>query len=140
MSGKYDDIIHLPHHVSKKHPPMPIANRAAQFSPFAALTGYEAALEETRRITEPRKELGESAVALLNAKIRLITEMLGEKPEVAITYFLQDETKDGGAYITATGAVKKIDEYEKRIVMETGDAIPIADILDIRSELFKGLV
>lgn len=140
MSGKYDDIINMPHHVSKTRPQMPNGNRAAQFSPFAALTGYEAAIEETKRLTEPRKELGESAIAILNAKMRILSDMLPEKPNVTITFFQKDEKKDGGTYIMAAGTVKKIDEYEKSVIMETGETIPIADILDIQSETFKGLV
>ena len=102
MTGKYDDIIHLPHHVSATRPRMPMLDRAAQFSPFVALTGYEAAVRETARLTDQRVELDESAKAELDRKLRLLLSLPGQ-PEASITYFRPDERKEGGAYETVTG-------------------------------------
>lgn len=135
----YDDIIHLPHHVSATRPQMPLLDRAAQFSPFAALTGYEAAIKETARLTEDRIELDETGKAVLNEKLRLLMERLNERPEIAVTYFRPDEKKSGGAYVTAAGPVRKIDEYERIIVMEDQTVIPIEQIYEITGQLFARL-
>lgn len=137
MSGKYDDIMQLPHHVSARHPRMAICDRAAQFLPFAALTGYDAAVRETARLTAECIELDENSKAILDTKLRLLLDMLSERPEVAITHFQPDERKAGGAYVTITGAVKKIDEYEHVIIMMDGAKISINHILEIEGELFK---
>ena len=137
MTGPYDDIIGLPHHVSNKHPHMKRLDRAAQFSPFAALTGYGAAIEETARRTSERLELDEYEKAVLNGRLQTIAERLNERPEAAITYFRPDEKKDGGAYVTAAGPVKKLNAYERIVVMADGTRIPIEDIIDIQGELFR---
>ena len=113
--GNYDDIIDLPHHVSETHPPMSRADRAAQFSPFAALTGYDAAVRESARVTEQRIELDEGVKAELNARLNCILEHLSEHPQVSITYFMPDEKKSGGAYRTVTGAVRKLDSFAKTL-------------------------
>jgi len=131
MSGLYDDIINLPHHVSATRPRMPIANRAAQFSPFAALTGYDAAIAETARLTDERKELSDDMLETLSMKLGMLEDVIADRPEVSVTYFQKDEKKEGGAYITVTGAVKKIDYYEGVIVLVNGKKINIRDILDI---------
>lgn len=135
MSGneehKYDDMINMPHHVSKKHPQMALADRAAQFSPFAALTGYEAAIAETARVTEDRPELSDTSREALDMKLQLLRECLTEKPAVEITYFVPDERKAGGSYVTVTGIVKKIDEYKHRIVMENGASVEMEDLVGI---------
>ena len=135
MSGngehKYDDMINMPHHVSKKHPQMALADRAAQFSPFAALTGYEAAIAEMSRVTEDRLELSDTSREALDMKLRLLRERLPEKPVVEITYFMPDERKAGGSYVTVTGVVKKIDEYEHRIVMENGASVEMGDLVNM---------
>lgn len=136
MTGSYDDLIHLPHHVSATRPQMPIANRAAQFSPFAALAGYDAAVKETARRTHERVELNEDAQAALDIKLGVLTARLPEHPEVAITYFLPDKKKEGGAYVTVTGAVKKMDEYERAIVLMDNQRVALEDILDIACALF----
>ena len=102
--SKYEDIINLPHPVSKKHPRMSLYDRAAQFSPFAALTGHNAAIIETARLTEKKIRQSEDAISILNEKLHIITENLGA--EVTITYFLPDDRKEGGAYVRHTGAVK----------------------------------
>lgn len=135
----YEDIIHLPHHVSPTRPQMPLIDRAAQFSPFAALTGYEAAIKETARMTEERIELDESGKAVLNERLRLVKDRLDERPEVSVTYFLPDEKKAGGAYVTATGVVRKLDEYKRVVVMEDQTVIPIEHIYGITGQLFAGL-
>ncbi|MBZ2175599.1 hypothetical protein K8M07_10165 [Schnuerera sp. xch1] len=113
MTGKYDDIINLPRHVSEKRNPMPIIDRAAQFSPFAALTGYDTAIKETARVTEDRIELDVYMKEALNNKLQILIDQLHEYPQVKIIYFQPDEKKDGGSYVTASGTVKKIDEYQE---------------------------
>jgi hypothetical protein len=139
MSGPYDDIINLPHHVSTTHPQMPISNRAAQFSPFAALTGFEAAIEETARFTNKRIALSESSLAALDAKLCILADHIARQPEVAVTYFLPDDKKDGGNYISATGALRRIDYTERTLAFTDGTIIALDDILDIDCELFIGL-
>jgi len=136
----YDDIINLPHHVSSTRPQMSIANRAAQFSPFAALTGYDAAIAETARLTDERKELSEDMLETLSMKLGILEDATPDRPEVSVTYFRKDEKKEGGAYITVIGAVKKIDDYEGVIVLVNGKKINIRDILDIEGKLFKSLL
>lgn len=129
--GKYDDIINLPHHVSKRRAPMPLYDRAAQFSPFAALTGYEAVIEETGRLTDYRTELAESAKAELDEQMGLILENIQTQPEVTLTYFRPDERKLGGAYRTVTGRVKKVDTYERCLLLTDGFAVPMEQIVHI---------
>lgn len=131
---KYDDIIHLPHHVSTKHPQMPIVDRAAQFSPFAALTGHDAAIKETARLTDQRIELDESQKKFLNEKLLLIAEEIEKHPVRSITYFVPDMKKEGGAYVRISGVVKKIDTDKRWILMEEGERIPIDEIIEIESE------
>lgn len=136
---KYDDIINLPHHVSSIHPQMLIADRAAQFSPFAALTGHDAAIKETARLTNRRVELDENSKSILNEKFQMIVENLQNQPAVTITYFLPDDKKEGGSYISVAGSVKKIDEYKRRIIMADGSIIPIDEVFDIDGELFRNI-
>lgn len=131
---KYEDIINLPHPVSKKHPRMSLYDRAAQFSPFAALTGHNAAIIETARLTEKKIQQSEDAISILNEKLHIITENPGA--EVTITYFLPDDRKEGGAYVRYTGAVKKIDRYVNSVVMTDGTVIPVEDISEIEGEMF----
>ena len=135
--GKYDDIINLPHPTSQKRPRMSVQDRAAQFSPFAALTGYDAAIRETARLTEERIELNEYEQAVLDQRITLLQEHLKDLPEVTITYFQPDERKEGGKYRSLTGAVKKIDPYERQLVLADKSKIPIESILNLESELFR---
>ena len=139
MNGKYDEIMGLPHHVSKTRPQMPMSDRAAQFAPFAALTGYDAAIKETGRLTDERIELDVEALSALDMKYQLLMEALDEAPEVTITYFQPDERKAGGKYVSAVGAVKKIDDFERRITMQDGTKIPMDDVLSIEGELFSVL-
>ena len=139
MNGKYDEIMGLPHHVSKTRPQMPMSDRAAQFAPFAALTGYDAAIKETGRLTDERIELDVEALSALDMKYQLLMEALDEAPEVTITYFQPDERKAGGKYVSAVGTVKKIDDFERRITMRDGKRIPMDDVLSIDGELFSSL-
>ncbi len=133
----YADMLNLPRHVSKRHPPMPVEERAAQFSPFAALTGYEDAIKETGRLTQERVELGEDEKLVLNEKLRILMDRKGQSPEVKITYFQPDERKKGGAYVTAIGRVKKIDVYEGMLKLQDGTQIPVGDVTGIEGELFS---
>ena len=139
MNNRYDEIINLPHHVSPTRPQMSMSDRAAQFAPFAALTGYDSAIKETGRLTNERIELDEEALTALDRKYQLLMEALDEAPEVTITYFQPDERKAGGKYISATGAVKKVDDFERRITMRDGAKIPMDDVLSIDGELFSSL-
>ena len=141
---KYDDIIHLPHHVSTAHPQMSLIDRAAQFSPFAALTGHDAAIRETERLTDEWVEPDEDRKELLDEKLQMIRESLsGEKggqnlPEIMFTYFQPDEKKSGGAYLTVSGKVRKIDEYGHQVLLEDGTALSIEYIVDIEGGMFRG--
>ncbi len=135
--GKYNDIIDLPHHVSETHPPMSRADRAAQFSPFAALTGYDAAVRETARVTERRIELDEGVKAELNARLNCILEHLSEHPQVSLTYFVPDEKKSGGAYRTVTGAVRKLDSVAKNLTLADGTVVPMEEMVHVEGNLFE---
>ena len=139
MKSKYDEIMGRPHHVSKTRPQMPMSDRAAQFAPFAALTGYDAAIKETGRLTDERIELDVEALSALDMKYQILMEALDEAPEVTITYFQPDERKAGGKYVSAVGAVKKIDDFERRITMRDGTRIPMDDVLSIDGEMFSSL-
>ena len=129
--GSYDDIIHLPHHVSQNHPQMPLRDRAAQFAPFAALTGYESAAGETARLTAERRELDPQEAAELNRRLAALIARLPDHPEVTVEYFVPDDRKAGGAYVTVTGRVRHISVPEKTLVMEDGTEIPMDDIASI---------
>lgn len=135
--GNYDDIIDLPHHISETHPPMSRADRAAQFSPFAALTGYDAAVRETARVTERRIELDEGVKAELNARLNCILEHLSEHPQVSITYFMPDEKKSGGAYRTVTGAVRKLDSFAKTLTLVDGTVVPMEEMVHVEGNPFE---
>ena len=126
--GAYDDIIDLPHPTSAKHPRMSMADRAAQFSPFAALVGHGAAIRETARLTDRRIELTEEEKAVLDEKLCVLLDTGGE---AVFTYFLPDAKKDGGVYVTAAGRVKRLDFLERRIVLTGGTVIPVDGILEI---------
>lgn len=128
---KYDDIIHLPHHVSVRHPQMSLADRAAQFSPFAALTGHEAAILETARLTDAFIELDDDRKAQIDRQLQLLKENQFQNPEIEVTYFQPDEKKNGGAYVTARGRVKRIDEYSRQILFLDGTAVLLERVLDI---------
>ena len=132
----YDDILHLTRPVSQKHPPMPIRDRAAQFSPFAALSGYEAAVQEKARLTEKKTELDEEAKARLNEKLQILKEAEEMRPEAEFLYFREDMRKKGGAYRRLCGCVKHVDAHSRTVLLEDGTVIPMRDIADISSVLF----
>lgn len=129
--SKYDDIIDLPHHQSKTHPHMSLHDRAAQFAPFAALTGYGDAVKEARRLTDDRPELDENRLAELDQRLAELSVRIEERPEVVITYFEPDEKKEGGAYITSSGRLKKIEGYRRTFVFEDGREIGLDNIVEI---------
>ena len=131
MTEDYSDIINLPHHVSHNHPQMPMEARAAQFAPFAALTGYDAVIHETARLTDRQVELEEYDNERLNRKFAELMTILDDHPEITVSYFLPDERKAGGSYTTVSGTVKKIGTYEHLLWMDDGTEIPIVDIIDI---------
>ena len=130
--GKYDDIINLPHHVSTTHPHMPMIDRAAQFQPFRALTGYEDAVHETARLTDEKIELTEDEKAILDMRLQKLADEISSQPKVTLTYFRPDKKKAGGAYLTVTGQLKKIDDYGGALVLLGGERILIEDIVDIQ--------
>lgn len=133
MSGKYDDIIHLPRHVSATRPRMPIADRAAQFSPFAALTGHHEAVREVARHTLEKIELDEQSREILTLRLQRLLEDRDRRHMVRVTYFSRDERKDGGTYLTLTGVVDAFIESRACVVMADGARMPLADIIDIQS-------
>lgn len=130
----YEDILELPHPVSKIHPQMPRRDRAAQFAPFAALTGYEEAVREAARLTEEKMILDEDSKEQLDWKFRCLQEKVKEKPAITVTYFLKDEKKKGGKYVTVTGVLKKIDSYTHQFVLENGEEIPVENIVSLEFE------
>ena len=134
MKGPYDDIIALPHPTSRRHPRMPAADRAAQFAPFAALTGYAAAVKETARETEAFTELAEDEAAALDRQLRLLEERIRERPWVVLTCFQPDQRKAGGAYVEVQGRVKRMDAAAGAITLEDGREIPVSYILEIKEE------
>lgn len=136
---RYDDIIDLPHHQSRTRPRMSRMNRAAQFAPFAALTGFDAAIIETGRLTDVRIELDESRKAALNEKLHLLILHLHDRPEVTITFFVPDKKKSGGAYLSVTGIIKRIDAYASIVIMEDSTIVPVGQIFEIESTLFAHL-
>lgn len=136
MTNEYDDIINLPHHVSKVHPQMTMYQRAAQFAPFAALTGHDAAIRETARLTDSQIELGDENNEILNRKLAILRDHLKDMPDVTITFFRPDEKKSGGSYETYTGNLRVIDDYEQNLIMSDGNKIPLPSVLDIDSKLF----
>lgn len=130
--NEYDDIINLPHHVSKVHPQMSMMNRAAQFAPFAALTGHAAAIEETARLTDEQHELADEDSEALNQKLAYLRENLHEHPTITITYFEHDKKKAGGKYKSIEGQLKNIDDYSQTIILKNGEVILLKSILDLQ--------
>ena len=136
MSGTYDDIIDMKRPLSRRADKMSISDRAAQFSPFAALSGYEEAVEETARLTDVKKTLTEEAVAVINAKLQVVLRHLDKGPRLKICYFIPDARKSGGEYVTIRGTVKRIDEYEGCLIMGDGLVIPLDQIREIEGKIF----
>lgn len=134
MKDTYDDIIHLPHPTSQRHVRMPMIDRAAQFSPFAALTGFDDAIEETGRLTQFKITLDESAMAELDRTLSELAGRIREQPPVTVTFFEQDARKSGGDYVKFRGNLKKIDEYQRRLIFADGTAIYIDDILALNAD------
>lgn len=134
---QYDDIINLPHHISKKHPQMSLYARSAQFAPFAALTGYEEAVKETARETNERIDIEDELKSILDGKLQIILEQIKNHPEISITYFIADSKKNGGEYVTVTGLVKKVDLYNQYVYLIDNTEIPINEIIDISGNIFK---
>lgn len=135
----YNDIINLPHHKSSTRPHMSNRDRAAQFAPFAALTGHDSAIKETARLTDDFIEISEDKMTALSAKMQMIIENILETPEVEFTYFAPDENKLGGAYISKMGNVRRVDEYDSVVIFTDGVKIPIDSIIDINGEFFSTL-
>ncbi len=131
---KYDDIINLEHHVSKVHKQMSLENRSAQFAPFSALTGYGDEVKETERTTEERIEIDEELRVILDEKLQLIQRKIKEQPKIEITYFIPDNKKQGGKYQNVTGNIKRIDNYNKYIILTNGIRISIDEIIDISAD------
>ena len=129
--GKYDNILNLPHHVSSTRPHMSMHDRAAQFSPFAALTGYDDTVRETARLTDERLELTADRINALNQKIDFLKEHAEKRPEITVEYFIPDEKKSGGKYVTLLGKFRRIDEYNHNMVFTSGEEIPLNDIFNI---------
>lgn len=135
----YADIIDLPHHEPKTRMRMPRSNWAASFSPFAALAGYDDAAKETARLTDTQIEIGEDAKTALNERLRIAMEQMENYPVVTVTYFVADSRKGGGAYVKHIGVIKKIDEYERKVIFRDRTVIPIDSIYEIDGEIYKHL-
>ena len=138
MTNPYDDIIHLPHHVSTEHPHMPLRDRAAQFSPFAALVGYEDIIAESARRTSAKRELDESEKTELDRRLAVVASHLAEKPEIEVEYFVRDARKEGGEYVSRKGIVARILPVARKLVLADGTEIRVGDIVSIGGELFRG--
>ena len=136
-NGKYDHIIHMTHHVSEKHPRLDVSSYAAQFSPFAALTGYDDLIVETARFTEKRMVPDESELEILNRKMLAVAARIGEQPEVTLTYFEPDALKDGGKYVRKKARVKSVRPEDGVIVLADGSLLPIEDIADIQADFLR---
>ena len=131
MTGPYDDIINLSRPVSKKRPPMPMMKRAAQFLPFAALTGFEGEIAEAARLTEAAPELGEDALVALDEQLSLLRARMNEQPEIALTRFVADERKAGGRYETVTGNLRRLDEANRVLILTDGSRIDLDDLVEL---------
>ena len=138
-SRRYDDILKRPHHRSLKHPSMPMLDRAAQFAPFAALTGHGDALKETARLTDRKIDLDENEKAVIDRRLRFLRERAGQHPHIAATYFIPDRKKEGGACATVSGTIKRFNEHERKLLLMDGTVIAIDDLLAIESPLVRGV-
>lgn len=136
MDDKYNDIINLPHYQSKKRPHMSIYDRAAQLSPFAALTGHDEAIKETARLTDKKTELSETTKTILDEKFSFIMEHIYDHPEITVTYFIPDALKSGGMYVDFTGRVKKYDYHNRILHFTDNTEIKVDDIIEIESSFF----
>ncbi len=132
----YEDILDLPHPTSRRHPPMSRGDRAAQFAPFAALTGYEDAVKETARLTSTRVELTEDMMAFLNRKLAFLCEHIDSEPYVAVTYFQPDPRKAGGAYVTEEGTLRRVDDVAGVLELSGRRTVPLREIISLESDAF----
>lgn len=137
MTGSYDDMLYLPHPTSRRHPRMPVADRAAIFSPFSAVSGHAEAVVEAERHTDQKVELAEDQRQLLDWKYQLLEANIEQRPEASVTWFQPDQRKAGGSYVTSTGRVKKIDGIERILVLAGGAKIPLDDIIEIDASVFE---
>ena len=137
MADNYSDIINQPHHTSKTRKRMSQSNRAAQFAPFAALTGHDASIREAARLTDKKIELDDKSQEILNMKLNLLKEHLKERPEITVTYFVPDTKKDGGAYVEYSGTIRVIDEIENTLIFTDRTTINIEMVLDAQSLMFN---
>ena len=137
---KYGDMLYMTYPFQTDRPRMNRADRAAQFSPFAALTGFDGVVAETARLTDQRMELDEDARAALDSKQQLLLERIKERPEITVTWFQPDAKKDGGRYIVSTGRLKRIHEADQVLILVDGLRIPIGDIVELESECIRGLL
>lgn len=135
--NNYDDIINLPHHVSETRPRMSQRDRAAQFSPFAALTGYDSEIKETARLTNEKIELDDYAISRIDSCLQILIDNAAEHPTISMTFFKADEKKSGGTYVTVSGDFRRIDESNRTVVLTDGTTIPIEDIYAIEGEIFR---
>ena len=140
MDNKYNDIINLPHYRSNKRPHMSVHDRAAQFSPFSALTGHDEAIKETARLTDKKAELSETTKTILNEKFNFIFEHIYDQPEITVTYFIPDSLKSGGMYVDFTGCVKKYDYYNRILYFTDNTEIKIDDISEIEGSIFPQII
>lgn len=136
---QYDDIINIRHYSSPSRPRMSRMNRAAQFAPFAALTGYDDAVAETARLTDKKRELTEDEKIILSERIRILSENADNRPVVEITYFLSDSRKEGGSYEKISGTVRRIDEGEMKVIFTDGTRVDIGDICGIEGDIFDNI-
>lgn len=134
MSVSYDEMLYMPHPVSRKHPQMSRYDRAAQFSPFAALTGHEAAVQEAARVTEERAELDEGEKERLNEILYTLLEKYQGHPDISVTYFCPDKRKSGGKYVTETGKIQKLDTFRRTIRLDNQSEIPLDQISNIEEK------
>lgn len=135
--SEYDNIINLPHHVSETRPRMSQRDRAAQFSPFAALTGYDSEIKETARLTDEKLELDDYAISRIDSCLQILIDNAQERPTISITFFKADERKSGGAYVTVSGDFRRIDESNRTVVLTDGTTIPIEDIYALEGNIFR---
>ena len=134
MKRSYEDMLFMPHHVSEKRRRMSAVERAAQFSPFSALTGLGTQLGETARLTQPRRELDEDEKELINLRLTAILRRAAERPRIRAVCFVPDGLKSGGSYVTMEGELRRVDEYFRALILTGGASIPIDDIFDIEAE------
>ncbi|MBQ8431636.1 MAG: hypothetical protein IJX28_02020 [Clostridia bacterium] len=139
MNPSYEELLHLPHPTSPRHPRMPVENRAAQFAPFAALTGYDDAIDETARLTDQMLDLSEEAKQILDLKQSFLEELLDTSPEISVLHFVRDGRKEGGSYQTKRGRLKQIDKYQRELVFTDGTRIRISCVYNLDCDLFGGL-